>query len=679
MKVKCNIITQSIKQLAKEIGKSDAYTCNLVSAWQTETHKTNPNKNDLLDYIKKNQATVKDLEFAVPCYNYEQENGQSKLVRHDGNEITIVQFNDRKKLLNKLFDSFKSDPYINGIKNDVTNSNEAYRFLLWREQSIIQHGYYDDYRDSDKATNDALTKLRLWKKANPNGQQKQAQTSGPKENKGLPTKNDTINSQLIDQLKASGINVLGKADMEKYLSEKGKLDPTYALQSINNQKELDDIKAKAISDGTFMKAPNGKPTNLTERQWLQVRTKAFKEWFGDWINDPANASKVVDENGEPLVVYHSNDAEEFDSTRQYNWFSSKRQNHYGYHQYPVFLNIKNLFKRDDPTMDERAMITDYGTGDKYDKLPKEYDGAMVYHNTFGYYEILTTRSSNQVKSATDNNGMFSTENDDIRMAIENTSKEHGVTIQTESLNIKGNKFKHSLYRGQGYAPVIDAEGNLHLHTNYDSLSKLRTLSFDSTIEGAEQYGHRAALNPYIIEIDEDFLDTILPKGEYNRDKINRGESFRYDEEFNEVRLSFKDELIIPKGKFNITQTNETLRLEDFNDIMSSIGQLQSLEERAEIEENNGASEITGRVHENDINSLGNALQNTLGTYKGYNVFTILYDVLALQNSTSGSPIGPSRQYREFIDKGLIETENHNGYIYYRPSKDLIKHLTKNLD
>ena len=31
-----------------------------------------------------------------------------------------------------------------------------------------------------------------------------------------------------------------------------------------------------------MKAPNGNPTNLTERQWLQVRTKAFKDWFGDW-------------------------------------------------------------------------------------------------------------------------------------------------------------------------------------------------------------------------------------------------------------------------------------------------------------------------------------------------------------------------------------------------------------
>ena len=399
MQVKCNIITPAISSLAKEIGKSDAYTCNLVSAWQTEMYKGDiiPTKSQMLEYIKKNQATVKELELAIPCYNYEQENGQSKLVRHNGNEITIVHFDDADKLFNKLFNDFKSDQYINGIKESVTTPREAYMFLLWREQSIIQHGYYDNYRDSAKATNDALTKLRLWKKANPNGQQKQAQTSGQKENKGLPTKNDTIdrqivytpigktqqtytirhsedgqyhiinkegkevfkedskdrrkifanlavqekravvvtyrdkkyvvnnkeqiisvatgnlmnwdsnngdrkaiieeankkfiNSQLIDQLKASGINVLGRPYMEKYLSEKGKSDPTYALQAAKkNQKELDDIKAKAIKYGTFMKAPNGKPTNLNEQQWLQVRTKAFKDWFGDWER-VANSSK----------------------------------------------------------------------------------------------------------------------------------------------------------------------------------------------------------------------------------------------------------------------------------------------------------------------------------------------------------------------------------------------------
>ena len=46
--------------------------------------------------------------------------------------------------------------------------------------------------------------------------------------------------------------------------------------------ELQALKNKAIANGTFMKAPNGKNSNLSERQWLQVRTKAFKEWFGDW-------------------------------------------------------------------------------------------------------------------------------------------------------------------------------------------------------------------------------------------------------------------------------------------------------------------------------------------------------------------------------------------------------------
>jgi len=51
-------------------------------------------------------------------------------------------------------------------------------------------------------------------------------------------------------------------------------------------------------------APNGKPSKLTAEQYKLVRTKAFKDWFGDWEKSPETASKVVDENGEPLVVYH---------------------------------------------------------------------------------------------------------------------------------------------------------------------------------------------------------------------------------------------------------------------------------------------------------------------------------------------------------------------------------------
>ncbi len=48
------------------------------------------------------------------------------------------------------------------------------------------------------------------------------------------------------------------------------------------RREMRAIAEQAKADGTYMQAPNGEPTNLTERQWLQVRTKAFKKWFGDW-------------------------------------------------------------------------------------------------------------------------------------------------------------------------------------------------------------------------------------------------------------------------------------------------------------------------------------------------------------------------------------------------------------
>lgn len=66
------------------------------------------------------------------------------------------------------------------------------------------------------------------------------------------------------------------------------------------------------------KAPNGNDSKLfiellnyyegDRRQAVEAKAKiyshAFKTWFGDWLNDPKNSSKVIDENGEPLVVYH---------------------------------------------------------------------------------------------------------------------------------------------------------------------------------------------------------------------------------------------------------------------------------------------------------------------------------------------------------------------------------------
>lgn len=63
-------------------------------------------------------------------------------------------------------------------------------------------------------------------------------------------------------------------------------------------KEMQDIldKAPRDKDGNLL-APNGKKSNLNKRQYAQVRTKAFKEWFGDWEKvapSTESANRLID-------------------------------------------------------------------------------------------------------------------------------------------------------------------------------------------------------------------------------------------------------------------------------------------------------------------------------------------------------------------------------------------------
>ncbi len=48
------------------------------------------------------------------------------------------------------------------------------------------------------------------------------------------------------------------------------------------QRQYDEVVAKYKGTPQWLKAPNGKPTKLTEAQWIWVRTPIFKKWFGDW-------------------------------------------------------------------------------------------------------------------------------------------------------------------------------------------------------------------------------------------------------------------------------------------------------------------------------------------------------------------------------------------------------------
>lgn len=237
-------------------------------------------------------------------------------------------------------------------------------------------------------------------------------------------------------------------------------------------KEMQDIlaNAKRDSEGNLL-APNGKKSNLTERQYAQVRTKAFKDWFGDWENDPKNASKVVDENGEPLVVYHNTPFEfngifDMDHKSRIMPWTSEPFGHVGTQetankikgtQFALFLNVKNPLETPDFVHETvNSMLSElYKQGiiskEKYSSLrgisnselrdlmlSLGYDGTK-YENKAERggisYSFITP---NQIKSATDNVGTFSRTDDDIRYReIPNSSFESLDTEMQENLLKKG--------------------------------------------------------------------------------------------------------------------------------------------------------------------------------------------------------------------------------------------------
>jgi len=132
----------------------------------------------------------------------------------------------------------------------------------------------------------------------------------------------TINEARSSAIKeAGGINDPTWASPRTKLSEKGSdavsksgregsrgVDKT----SVRSSRGRGDVTFGETADIRKQKllAPNGKPSNLTPELYKLVRTTEFKNWFGDWENDPTNASKVVDENGEPMVVYHGSPSPE---------------------------------------------------------------------------------------------------------------------------------------------------------------------------------------------------------------------------------------------------------------------------------------------------------------------------------------------------------------------------------
>jgi hypothetical protein len=330
------------------------------------------------------------------------------------------------------WESLSDKPAYANLKTDDRKADELFNTLLgnYGEYSPQVRAIMGDNIGLFARIQNAINEFLEWLKANVFGN-----TDAKLNVFAKKTLNELLSGKEIETFGTAETTVRAQSSVEYAKQEDYDFDVKGITEA--NAREMQHIKEAAAANGTFMKAPNGKATNLNERQWLQVRTKSFLDWFGDWLNNPEDASKVVDKNGEPMVVYHGTDTDfnEFKAKMDYaatdyavielNYFSDNKivALSYGEKVIPVFLNIKNIdefdakgysYNRAIDTTDLKYRLGDAG---KFGN-----DGLVmndIYDSPSGMRKgrksnVYAVSEPNQIKSANTNNGNFDSESDNIR-------------------------------------------------------------------------------------------------------------------------------------------------------------------------------------------------------------------------------------------------------------------------
>jgi hypothetical protein len=252
-------------------------------------------------------------------------------------------------------------------------------------------------------------------------------------------------------------------------------------------------------------APNGKPSNLTHEQWHLVRTPEFKAWFGDWENNPENASKVVDENGEPKVVYRGSKSKNPNYIPHKHelskgiYFSTKKevaelyttsvwQNWVG-RVFDCFLNIRNIDVYDTFKLKSNIYQAEFKyyndlvieskknnfNGIRWDNFIDVPDLRTIYPNEPIDYLATTfiVFEPNQIKLADGSNTTFDGRNPDIRykrggLVYKKTYSKGGGGYTTSI-----NGVEVSITRNYGDKTWIAQSWNGEVDKEYESLKDIK--------------------------------------------------------------------------------------------------------------------------------------------------------------------------------------------------------------
>lgn len=217
---------------------------------------------------------------------------------------------------------------------------------------------------------------------------------------------------------------------------------TNAIEKSNNGETtlfyVDKVKAAALyqvarvpmpkmpdTDNGFVASIRDEGSTVKPKLKNVTQSQQFKRWFGDWKNHPESASKVVNADGTPKVVYHGTNAE-FNTFQQENgayFFSESRDyaesmadERRGNRIIEAYLKMKNPYTVKLPPEQftdnfAEAPVIRYAKEHGHDGVIFEYDGSK---EDLAYDKFYVVFDSTQIKSATDNIGTFDKTNPDIR-------------------------------------------------------------------------------------------------------------------------------------------------------------------------------------------------------------------------------------------------------------------------
>lgn len=180
-KISCSVITQNIRDLAKELNLNAPITNNLVSTWQTIQKTIEiPSAKELKEFKEKlSNEELLNIYLALPEYTAIDYKDGGKLAYTTSNgEIIITKFlkvKDRSFFEDYIFGKIEDNPTseqkqqvfkilekegytIDKIRELLPDNSSIYRFLLWHEMSHVENNDKAKYWNKGK---DLLTEDKI--------------------------------------------------------------------------------------------------------------------------------------------------------------------------------------------------------------------------------------------------------------------------------------------------------------------------------------------------------------------------------------------------------------------------------------------------------------------------------------------------------------------------------------